>query len=149
MSDDLSDSKTMTLRARRRGAKFVIALLLFAPLSGGSGAAQSGPPSAGRITYAELGTGLDADQRLVNASTSFAPDTAEIVCVWRVEGVPSGGGTIRFVWVAEDTGGVAPPNYAILEKSLALARPGPRGPSQENPLCASKTSPPKPTAASC
>ena len=39
--------------------------------------------------------------------------------MFKVEGA-SLGATVKGVWIAEDTGGAAPPNYKILEKSLTL-----------------------------
>lgn len=77
-------------------------------------------PSAMRITYAELGTNNTPDYQIINPGRLFAPDTPQFVCVWRVEGIPQGGTTLRAVWIAEDTGGVAPPNYQIAEKVLPL-----------------------------
>jgi uncharacterized RDD family membrane protein YckC len=72
----------------------------------------------GRVTRAEMGTDRTPDFQIVNPSNEFYPDTAKIVCVWTVEGVdPSV--PIKSVWIADDTGGAAPPNYKLAEKSFS------------------------------
>ncbi|HZB47015.1 MAG TPA: tetratricopeptide repeat protein, partial [Pyrinomonadaceae bacterium] len=83
--------------------------------------AQGGP----RLVGARLGTGATPDLDIVNPSAVFAPDTPQLVCVWSVADIPSGGTTIKGVWVAEDTGGAAPPNYVIGETPYELAGPQP------------------------
>src|ERR1017187_2543363 len=75
---------------------------------------------AGRITKAELGTGLTEHYEIVNPATEFRPDTAKIVCVWKAEGILKGT-SVRGVWIAEDVGNVAPPNYKIDEADCSLA----------------------------
>jgi CHAT domain-containing protein/Tfp pilus assembly protein PilF len=76
------------------------------------------------VVAARLGGDSTADYQIVNPDKSFAPDTPQIVCVWQVAGVPAGGATLRAVWIAADTGGAAPPNYHVAEKSYELAQPG-------------------------
>jgi hypothetical protein len=56
---------------------------------------------------------------IVKPSTVFRPDTPLIVCVFKVEGAGLGL-SARSVWIAEDVGKVAPPNYKIMEKTLTL-----------------------------
>jgi len=73
----------------------------------------------GRITKAVLGTGRTDKYEIVNPTTEFQPDTAQIVCVWKSEGVKPGT-PVRGVWIAEDVGSVAPPNFKIDEASSAL-----------------------------
>jgi len=75
-----------------------------------------------RITDAVLGT--DSKEKadgyeIVNATSEFRPDTAKLVCVFKVAGAGIGT-SVRGVWIAEDVGPVAPPNYKIDEKSLTL-----------------------------
>jgi len=72
----------------------------------------------GRVVRAELGTDRTLDYEIVNPSSVFYTDTPKITCVWKVEGVdPST--LINTVWIADDTGGAAPPNYKVAEKSIA------------------------------
>jgi uncharacterized RDD family membrane protein YckC len=72
----------------------------------------------GRVIRAELGTDRTPDYEIVNPSSEFYTDTQQIMCVWKVEGVdPSV--SIKTVWIVDDSGGAAPPNYKIAEKSIA------------------------------
>jgi uncharacterized RDD family membrane protein YckC len=72
----------------------------------------------GRVTRAELGTDRTPDYQIVNPSSEFYTDTPKIMCIWKVEGVnPSV--PIKSVWIVDDSGGAAPPNYQIVEKSIA------------------------------
>lgn len=74
-------------------------------------------PSPAAVTRAEMGTGKTDDYKIVNPSVEFYTDTPEIVCVWDVAGVdPSV--PIKSIWVADDVGAAAPPNYKIVEKTL-------------------------------
>jgi hypothetical protein len=70
--------------------------------------------AAARITTAQTGTGKTDNYEIVNPSTEFAPNTPAIYCVWRAEGLKLGA-AMRGVWIAEDVGKVAPPNYKIDE----------------------------------
>jgi hypothetical protein len=56
--------------------------------------------SAGRITKAELGTGVTEQYEIVNPATEFSPDTAKIVCVWKAEGILKGT-SVRGVRIAD------------------------------------------------
>jgi len=72
----------------------------------------------GRVIRAELGTDRTTDYEIVNPSSEFYTDTPKIMCVWKVEGVnPSV--PINMVWIVDDSGGAAPPNYKITEKSIS------------------------------
>jgi len=71
----------------------------------------------GRIAKAVLGTNSTENHETVNASDEFEPDTEQIVCVWKAEGVEPGS-HVRSVWIAEDTRGAAPANYKILESTV-------------------------------
>ena len=75
-----------------------------------------------RITDAVLGE--DREEKasgfeIVRKTTEFHPDSPKIVCVFKVEGA-SVGTSVRGVWIAEDVGPVAPPNYKIDERTLTL-----------------------------
>jgi hypothetical protein len=75
-----------------------------------------------RVTDAVLGEDrkdLAGSYEIVKPATVFRSDSPKIVCVFKVEGA-SIGATIKGVWIAEDVGNKAPPNYKIAEKSLAL-----------------------------
>jgi hypothetical protein len=75
------------------------------------------------VTRAELGTDRTPDFEIVNPSSEFSTDTPKIMCVWTVKGVdPSV--PIKIVWIVDDSGGAAPPNYKIMEKSLSGAPEG-------------------------
>jgi len=94
----------------------VIAPAQTAPMQNPS-PAPSSAAVGGQVTRAEMGTGKTDDYKTVNPSVKFYTDTPEIVCVWDVAGVdpivP-----IKSIWVADDIGAAAPPNYKIVEKTL-------------------------------
>src|SRR5256714_8585140 len=107
---------TEARRALRR--LFVCALTIALALVAGHVAqAQSG---GARVVDAQLGTESTPDYQITDPSKSFAPEPLKIVCAWRVADVPQQGATLRGVWIATDTAGVAPPNYQIAEKSYPL-----------------------------
>jgi uncharacterized RDD family membrane protein YckC len=84
---------------------------------------QAAAAGEGRVTRAELGTDRTPDFEIVNPSSEFYTDTPKIMCVWTVKGVdPSV--PITVVWIVDDSGGAAPPNYKIMEKSLSGAPEG-------------------------
>ncbi len=72
-----------------------------------------------RITTAVLGTGATDKDDIVNPASEFVPDAPKIYCAWTAEGVTAGT-PVRGVWIAEDVGNVAPPNYKIDEATLNL-----------------------------
>lgn len=75
-----------------------------------------------RVTEAVLGRDkVDKEKgyQIVKPGTVFPPDVPQIVCVFKVEGAGVGA-TTKSVWIAEDVGKAAPPNYKIAEKSLVL-----------------------------
>lgn len=100
-------------RARRAA---VIAVVL-GLLSGGGG--SPAVAQDGKITKAVLGLGSTPAYEIVNPTTVFRPDTPKVFCVWRVEGARAGT-PIRAVWIAEDSGGAAPPNYKVDESRHTL-----------------------------
>ncbi len=73
-----------------------------------------------RITMAALGTDASENDEIVGPTTEFAPDAPKIVCVWKANGVIAGA-RVRGVWIAEDVGQGAPPNYKIQEGTLNTA----------------------------
>ncbi len=73
-----------------------------------------------RITKAVLGTGVSDNYEIVNAASEFPPGVPKIFCAWKAEGVPADQ-FLRGVWIAEDVGKVAPPNYKIDEATLHVA----------------------------
>jgi len=73
----------------------------------------------GRITKLALNAGGTHPQT-AGSATVFFPDAASIVCSWRAEGVTPGA-HIRGVWIAEETGGAAPPNFKVDEASVVAA----------------------------
>jgi hypothetical protein len=78
-----------------------------------------------RITKYELGVGLATDDfQLVKATTEFTSDVPRIVGAFQVEDV-SVKTNVKGVWVAEDSGDVAPPNYEIAEKILTISDSSP------------------------
>jgi hypothetical protein len=82
----------------------------------------SAKPADARITSAVLGTDrVDKPNgyEIVGKATEFRPDTPKIVCVFTVDGAGIGM-VVKGVWIAEDVGPVAPPNYKIAERSLRL-----------------------------
>ncbi len=73
-----------------------------------------------RITKAVLGTGVTDNYEIVNGANEFPPDEPKIFCAWKAEGVTDE--KLRGVWIAEDVGKVAPPDYKIDEATLNMAR---------------------------
>jgi hypothetical protein len=63
-----------------------------------------------------------AKERLGEPTTTFAPDTPKIFARWQGETLAKGD-KIRSVWIAEDVGEVAPPNYKLDEASVAADGP--------------------------
>lgn len=84
-----------------------------------TGASTSASAAAVSITKAEMGTGETDKYEVVNPTTTFAPDTAKIFCVWKAVGIKAAT-ALRGVWIAEDVGKAAPPNYKIDEATLHL-----------------------------
>ena len=80
------------------------------------------PGAEPRVTEAVLGQDkVDKPKgyEIVKPGNVFRPDSPKIVCVFKVEGAGVGAKT-RSVWIAEDVGKAAPPNYKIAEKTLVL-----------------------------
>jgi uncharacterized RDD family membrane protein YckC len=76
-----------------------------------------------RVTRAEMGTDSTEDYKIIGPSAEFYTDTPQIVCVWEIAGTdPSA--PLKSVWIAEDVGDVAPPNYQLAEKSMSGVNEG-------------------------
>ena len=75
-----------------------------------------------RVTNAVLGLDKvekDGGYEIAKPTNTFFPDTPKIVCVFKIEGA-SVGTSLNSVWIAENVGEAAPPNYKIAEKKLTL-----------------------------
>ena len=86
------------------------------------GLATAGAAGSPRVTDAVLGQDrkdLPTAYEIVGPTTEFRPDAPKVVCVFKVEGA-SVGTAVKSVWIAEDVGRKAPPNYKIDERTLAL-----------------------------
>lgn len=84
------------------------------------GACPAATAGQGRITNAQLGTGVTPTYDIVGPTTEFSPDTAKIYCAWKADGLKSGT-QLRGVWIAEDVGNAAPANFKIDEASFTSA----------------------------
>jgi hypothetical protein len=113
------------MNRHRAGAEGLAVLAMVLAASVGIGAFGIGVVAAAgepRVTEAVLGQDrkeLPSSYEIVNPTAVFRPDAPRIVCVFKVEGAKVGT-TVKSVWIAENVGKAAPPNYKIDEKSLAL-----------------------------
>lgn len=73
----------------------------------------------------KISVGL-AREKLGAATTEFAPDVAKIYARWQGSELQTGA-KIKAVWIAEDVGTVAPPNYKVDEASLSVPEPDAAG----------------------
>ncbi len=64
------------------------------------------------VAEAQLTMEIDGDNRAINPSNSFSINTPQIFCAFTLT-EDARGKTIEAVWIAEDVGAVAPPNYVI------------------------------------
>jgi hypothetical protein len=90
------------------------------PKIGEKPAAASAPsalPAGKRLLHAALAKELTAEP-----TTSFTPDLEKIFCRWQGEALNKGD-KIRCVWIAEDVGEVAPPNYKVDETDTTADGP--------------------------
>jgi hypothetical protein len=81
------------------------------------------PADNPRIAQAVLGTGATDNYEIVNPTTVFMQDTPKIFCAWKADGLKTGT-PIRGVFIAEDVGKAAPPNYKIDEATINLPSSG-------------------------
>jgi hypothetical protein len=80
-------------------------------------AAPSASPAEKKLLHAALAKELTAEP-----TTSFTPDLKRIFCRWQGEALHKGD-KIRCVWIAEDVGEVAPPNYKVDETDATANGP--------------------------
>jgi len=73
-----------------------------------------------RISEAVTGLGATAKYEIADPTSQFAPDTARIFCAWKAKDL-DGDVAVRGVWIAEDVGDVAPPNYKIDEATVKVS----------------------------
>ena len=71
----------------------------------------------GTISSAVLGTGVTAKFEIINPTNVFSPDTPMIYCAWKTQGLKAGT-NVRGVWIAEDVGNAAKPNFKIDEATF-------------------------------
>jgi uncharacterized RDD family membrane protein YckC len=77
----------------------------------------------GRVTRAELGTDSTDTFQIIGPATEFYTDTPQIVCVWEIAGTDFNT-PLKSVWIAEDVGDAAPPNYQLAAKSMSGVNEG-------------------------
>src|SRR5258707_11102689 len=90
------------------------------PKMGEKPAAASAPsasPAGKKLLPAALAKELAAEP-----TTSFTPDLKKIFCRWQGEALHKGD-KVRCVWIAEDVGEVAPPNYKVDETATTADGP--------------------------
>lgn len=73
----------------------------------------------------KISVGL-AREKLGAVTTEFAPDVAKIYARWQGSELQTGA-KIKAVWIAEDVGAVAPPNYKVDEATLTVPEPDAAG----------------------
>jgi uncharacterized RDD family membrane protein YckC len=76
-----------------------------------------------RVTRAEMGTDSTDNYQIIGPSTEFYTDTPKIVCVWEIAGTDFST-PLKSVWIAEDVGDAAPPNYQLVAKSMSGVNEG-------------------------
>ena len=79
--------------------------------------APSASPAEKKLLHAALAKELTAEP-----TTSFTPDLKKIFCRWQGDALNKGD-KIHCVWIAEDVGEVAPPNYKVDETSMTADGP--------------------------
>ncbi len=79
--------------------------------------APSASPAGKKLLHAALAKELTAEP-----TTIFTPDLEKIFCRWQGDAL-NNGDKIRCVWIAEDVGEVAPPNYKLDEVSMTADGP--------------------------
>jgi uncharacterized RDD family membrane protein YckC len=76
-----------------------------------------------RVTRAELGTDSTDTFQIIGSAAEFYTDTEKIVCVWEIAGTDFNK-PLKSVWIAEDVGNAAPPNYQLAAKSMSGVNEG-------------------------
>ena len=98
---------------KRKGSFFVA--LFFSCLAISATAVQSGQ----FVSYAVLTEAVDEENRAILPAAKFKRNTLKIICAFELL-ESSKGKKMEAVWIAEDVGGVAPPNFVIDVWSLDL-----------------------------
>ncbi|HXM96139.1 MAG TPA: RDD family protein [Candidatus Dormibacteraeota bacterium] len=93
------------------------------PRAGTLGTQASPAPAGPRVTRAEMGTDSTDNYQIIGPSTEFYTDTLKIVCVWNIAGTDFTT-PLKSVWIAEDVGDAAPPNYQLAAKSMSGVNEG-------------------------
>ena len=70
-----------------------------------------------------MGTDATDNYQIIGPTTEFYPDTPQIVCVWESAGTDFST-PLKSVWIAEDVGDAAPPNYQLAAKSMSGVNEG-------------------------
>lgn len=76
-----------------------------------------------RVTRAEMGTDSTDTFQIIGPTSEFYTDTPQIVCVWEIAGTDFNT-PLKSVWIAEDVGDAAPPNYQLAAKSMSGVNEG-------------------------
>jgi len=84
---------------------------------------QTAAAGEGRVTRAEMGTDSTDNYQIIGPATEFYSDTPQIVCVWQIAGTDIST-PLKSVWIAEDVGDAAPPNYQLAAKSMSGVNEG-------------------------
>jgi uncharacterized RDD family membrane protein YckC len=84
---------------------------------------QAAAAGEGRVTRAEMGTDSTDNYQIIGPATEFYSDTPQIVCVWQIAGTDIST-PLKSVWIAEDVGDAAPPNYQLGAKSMSGVNEG-------------------------
>jgi uncharacterized RDD family membrane protein YckC len=88
-----------------------------------NGTTQATAAGQGRVTRAEMGTDSTDTFQIIGPATEFYTDTPQIVCVWQIAGTDIST-PLKSVWIAEDVGDAAPPNYQLGAKSMSGVNEG-------------------------
>jgi hypothetical protein len=70
-----------------------------------------------------MGTDSTDNYQIIGPATEFYTDTPKIVCVWEITGTDFST-PLKSVWIAEDVGDAAPPNYQLGAKSMSGVNEG-------------------------
>ncbi len=84
----------------------------------GGGAKMAHAAAAIDVTLCKSLNGDDP----VGPTTQFSKESPEVYAAWKSSDVKQGQ-AIKAVWIAEDVGKVAPPNYHIAEKEMQIKDP--------------------------
>jgi hypothetical protein len=111
---------------RIRHALLPLLLLVGCKAECQAGNLEAGKPAAEPVRPGVTLCSRVVDQRCRDATDRFTEDVREIHAVLVIPNAPRASGKATVVWIAEETGGVAPPNYKIAEKELDLSGQDPK-----------------------